>query len=76
MCKSLHSSKDALMINVVSISTSTLSRIKEEGDDFDKKTTRLKPLLTPKHEYDCFELCKSKLDENQPSLMKNIIFQC
>ena len=39
------------MLNNVSISIYILSKMKEEGNVIDKKTTRLKPLLTPKHEY-------------------------
>ena len=49
--QSLCSLNAALMLNNVSISIYILSKIKEEGNVIDKKTTRLKPLLTPKHEY-------------------------
>ena len=69
--KSLRALKAALMVNGVNISISTLSRMKEEGDDFDKKSTRLKPLLTSKHEYDRFEFCKSKLNDFTHTFVDN-----
>ena len=59
------------MVNGVNISISILSRMREEGDDFDKKSTRLKPSLTPKHEYDRFEFCKSKLNDFTNTFVDN-----
>ena len=34
-----------------------------EDDEFGKKSTQLKLLLTLKHEYDCFKFCKYKLND-------------
>ena len=69
--KSLRALKAALMVNGVNVSISTLSRMRVEDDEFDKKSTRLKPLLTPKHEYDRFEFCKSKLNDFTHTFVDN-----
>ena len=42
-----------------------------EDVEFDKKSTRLKPLLTPKHEYDRFEFCKYKLNDCTNTFVDN-----
>ena len=63
--------KATLTVNGVSISISTLSRMEEEDNDFDKKSTRLKPLLTPKHEYNRFEFCKSILNDFTDTFVDN-----
>ena len=50
-----------------------------EDDEFDRKSTRLKPLLKSENKHDCCEFCKSKinnltyLDNTEDEILANVI---